>query len=898
MSGAHAAGFGKITILSSLGQPLRAEIELTSVAKDEESQLVAKLASADAYKQANIEFNPALLSLQFSIDQRGARKFVRVTSSQPINEPFVAVLIELGGSKNRVLREYNVLLDPADARSTQSPQITAPARAAASVSTTTSSSTKTTTLPSGARNDRTPSPSVEKKTAQADRAAGSATKPSEAGGGKSKPGDTDYRVKKGDTLFRIAVDNLQNGVSLDQMLLAMYRGNERAFIDKNINRLRSGQILAIPDADTARSVPRAEASNVVLGLSKDFHGYRNTLATQTAAASPREATEAKQSGGGKISAKVQEQANPANDAKDKLKLSRAGDIAKPDANPTAAAVAATEEKIAREKAAVEANARVKELEKNIMDLQKVLDVKSKNLDELQKQTSSIGKTSPPVAPATPPAATGSATSAAVAAATSTPNPAAVASNASSATTTDAAASVAASDAAPAAVVTSPVVAVAAKPVIKPAAPKAIPEAPPESSFIDSVTDNPLLPAVGILALLLAGLGIHRFRRKKQQAFLDSGGVPLTGSGLKSNSLFGSTGGQSVDTKNSIFNSSFVPSVSSLDTNVDPVAEADVYIAYGRDVQAEEILKEALRSQPNRHAIRVKLLEIYATRKDVRAFEIVASELYSLTNGVGEEWQQAIALGAAVDPTNPLYGHGMLTEQVVAKAASITAPTQPLDGLDFNALNAVTEPYEPKSNFLESKQPEATELFAPLSADELSHKAEALIDGAQDLDLHFKDANKFSSLNTDAVNVPSVPESTKSVLESLDFELGNNGSQAPHFSLPSASSTEKLIDPSISARTKTIEHVTAPVALASPLEFDLSGMDLDLGDIVEKYVPTKDVASKANVVSNAEMATKLDLAVAYQEIGDNEGARELLEEVLKGGDVAQVSTAKILLQNLA
>jgi pilus assembly protein FimV len=77
----------------------------------------------------------------------------------------------------------------------------------------------------------------------------------------------------------------------------------------------------------------------------------------------------------------------------------------------------------------------------------------------------------------------------------------------------------------------------------------------------------------------------------------------------------------VDTNNSVFNSNFAPSASQLDTNeVDPVAEADVYIAYGRDAQAEEILKEALRTHPERHAVRLKLLEIYVTRKDARAFE--------------------------------------------------------------------------------------------------------------------------------------------------------------------------------------------------------------------------------------------------------------------------------------
>ena len=110
-------------------------------------------------------------------------------------------------------------------------------------------------------------------------------------------------------------------------------------------------------------------------------------------------------------------------------------------------------------------------------------------------------------------------------------------------------------------------------------------------------------------------------------------------------MFGSTGGQSVDTNNSVFNSNFAPSASQLDANeVDPVAEADVYIAYGRDSQAEEILKEALRTQPDRHAVRLKLLEIYFARKDTKQFERLASELYGMTSGAGDEWAQAASYG--------------------------------------------------------------------------------------------------------------------------------------------------------------------------------------------------------------------------------------------------------------
>src|SRR5471032_2145157 len=123
---ANAAGLGKLTVLSSLGQPLRAEIELSSVAAEESNGLVAKLAPAEAFKLANIDFNPTLLSLRFEIEQRNGRQVIRISSGQPVNEPFVDMLLELNWTGGRLVREYTFLLDPADMRSSQPAQVAAP----------------------------------------------------------------------------------------------------------------------------------------------------------------------------------------------------------------------------------------------------------------------------------------------------------------------------------------------------------------------------------------------------------------------------------------------------------------------------------------------------------------------------------------------------------------------------------------------------------------------------------------------------------------------------------------------------------------------------------------------------------------------------------------------------
>src|SRR5690606_996437 len=127
------------------------------------------------------------------------------------------------------------------------------------------------------------------------------------------------------------------------------------------------------------------------------------------------------------------------------------------------------------------------------------------------------------------------------------------------------------------------------------------------------------------------------------------------------------------------------------TEVDPIAEAEVYIAYGRESQAEEILREALKRQPERQAIRLKLLEICAGRKDAVAFGALAREMHEQTGGNNEEWPQVVTLGLALDPDNPLYS-GALGASADAYAQSPEAigdepaATQALDS-EIAAIDA-------------------------------------------------------------------------------------------------------------------------------------------------------------------------------------------------------------------
>jgi pilus assembly protein FimV len=887
---ANAAGLGKLTVLSALGQPLRAEIELTAVSADDASGLVAKLAPVEAFRTANIDFNPALLALRFEVDQRNGRQIIRISSSQPINEPFVDMLLELSWTGGRMVREYTFLLDPPDLRSTQSPQVAAPVdlggRAAA---------------PAPA-----PAPAVAQPAAAAQPSA-PLRQPTTPAPVPAKV-TTEYTVKSGDNLTRIANQVKPVDVSLDMMLVALYRANPEAFSGNNMNRLKSGQILAVPDSDAIRaSAPEGEARGVVVAHAVDFNAYRAKLAGQVANSTPAKEPDASQNVSGKITAKVEEKPSAVNAAKDKLTLSKATPAAPVEGKT---GQAPEEDKIARQKQADEAAARVKELEKNVNDLEKLMSVKNKAAADVKAPVASAPAASMPPAAAEP-----------------------------------------------------------AKPKRTLVLP---PKKAPEPSLFETLMDNLNYLGLAAAAILAGAFGIMASRRRKKLVVVQEEGSILGDTAMPPQSLIAEAGGQSVDTNNSVFNSNFAPSASQLDTNeVDPVAEADVYIAYGRDAQAEEILKEALRTHPERHQVRLKLLEIYATRKDARSFETQASELYSLTRGEGDEWTQAAAMGQTLDPGNPLYTMGkdggdgstvFAAAPVAAFAAGAAAtdfgndfgggdhfdtpaPAPAPTGLDLD----LSQDAAPAGNTMEFGGDMETALPQAADASVSPASVAAESDNLMDFDLG---GLSFEPVGTTApaIEMPAAP--AEAPLEddfnlafdapapapapapaqapapaddmSMDFglDLPSSAAAPAEAGKPSAADDPLDLDlmsfeipevPAFSEPPKAepsamdfddnldlpaeVESITAAPPPAAP-EFDLSSIDLDLdsglggGNAGAEAAPApgRDDTLSAH---HMEMDTKLDLAIAYQEIGDKEGARELLDEVLRGGSDDQIAKANAM-----
>ncbi|MBC7490702.1 MAG: hypothetical protein H7240_12785 [Glaciimonas sp.] len=194
----------------------------------------------------------------------------------------------------------------------------------------------------------------------------------------------------------------------------------------------------------------------------------------------------------------------------------------------------------------------------------------------------------------------------------------------------------------------------------------------------------------------------------------------------------------------------------------------------------------------------------------------------------------LSLGATVDPTSQLYGSGLLTEQVVAKTASVRMPAQPLESLDFNALHKLTEPHKPQDNGGKAADVEVTQLFTPLNVDGLSPKETLQSNSKPDLDCSFEDIDNHAPLNRTLLTSHSMPESTKSVINTFDFKPANKLVTGPDFSLISSSEDQsaRTLAENINTRTtKTaISTIAHTLAMNVPLEFELTGINLDLGGV--------------------------------------------------------------------
>lgn len=863
---AHALGLGRITVQSALGEALKAEIEVPEITAEEASSLRVGVAAPAAFKAAGLEYTTALTGLQINLQKRSdGRSYLSLTSARPVTEPFVDLILEASWASGRVVRDYTMLFDPPNLRQAAPGAPTAPILSRPSTAPSSGSPSLSAMPPAASSAQVTPRAAAIKAAppAPAPKAARPAAAAKPAASGQQ------VTVKAGDTASKIAAQNKPASVSLDQMLVALLKSNPEAFIGGNINRLKSGAVLDVPSADDANALSPGDASRTVIAQSKDFNDFRQKLAASVPGA---QVAGANRLAGGKVQAKVEDRAATAA-TPDKLTLSKGALQGK----------AVAEDKIAKDKQTKDASTRVAELSKNIGDLNKIAGptaaapaaaaVKAPGLTVPAAPALSVpAAATPPSAAASAAAAPASAVSSPKVTATvaATPTPSVVATSSSATMTT--AAPVAASTAASAPVLaTSAPSTVASAPVVVKRPVAVAPPPPPEPSLIDQLTDNPLVvPGLGVLLAGLAGFGYYRFKKRNNPTPVDSSFLE---SRLQPDSFFGASGGQRIDTSEgaSASGSSMVYSPSQLDAagDVDPVAEADVYLAYGRDLQAEEILKEALRTNPSRVAIHAKLTEIYAKRRDLKAFDSIASEAYALTNGNGQEWAYICEMGRDLDPTNPVYQPGGEPQRSDHRAAGVALSTA-------EAFSADTTPQM---------------LAAAPSA------ASAEVDFDLDLD--------FSAADAPTVAMPRAPtytpepavatraaaiEPTFAGLD-MDFNTDMPAIEVPH--APRAASA-------MPALGKAAAIAAAPAALDSGmLEFDMNSLSLDL-DAPATASPTlaKAAPAPAAAAPQGPLETKFALAEEFRALGDSDGARSLASEVVAQAQGSLKTKAQAFLNALS
>lgn len=608
-SSAHALALGRALIQSSLGEPLAAEIDLPEVSEDEARSLRIGLASPEAYSALGIQFNPALNGLVISIKRRNDGRSYLDVRS---NRPINEPFVELviqAQWASGKLQREYTFL-------LDPPKQAKVAPIAAAVEAPPAAAPAPAVVPTPVPAATTPAPAAPTESQTPEPVAAAAPAPSAAPSSAS----AEHKVVRGDTAGAIATRLKPAGVSLDQMLVAMLKANPDAFIQGNVNRLKAGAIIQMPSASDAQQISTKEARRLIVAQSRDFNEFRRRLA---GIAPNAPAAEKSREVSGQVQTEVADR-QPQAAAEDKLTLSKSAAAA------TAAAEAAAQEAIAQQRAA-------EELAKQTAEA-------ARNVDELKQLQAAVS------------AAAGTTDASAPANAAETP----------------------AATAAPAVEVTPPP-AVEAAPVA-PTTPE-----PASGSVIEQWTSHPwALPGAGALLGLLALLGVARMRKRQEPAALqESSFLDQT---IQPDSSFGHRGTQKIDTAEmpsfqvSVMESptgasSLMYSPSQLDAagDVDPVAEADVYLAYGKDIQAEEILNEALRTQPDRLPVRLKLLEIFVRRQDKVAFTEGAQQIKTITGAKGQEWASVVAWGEQMDPQNSMYVLNNGDDD------SISLPIEPEDG---------------------------------------------------------------------------------------------------------------------------------------------------------------------------------------------------------------------------
>ncbi|MDO4724506.1 MAG: FimV/HubP family polar landmark protein [Comamonadaceae bacterium] len=924
-SNAWALTLGQIRVQSHLGEPLRATIPVTNLTKDEAESLQANPASPDVFNAHGANYSAIMTQLKVKLQRRADGSAVlQLSTSAPVNEPFLDLVLNTTWNGGKAVRSYALLLDPpASSRAAPAVQTAqsgampsqagalpafepAPVAAGGQPSTSYQRAqewmrSKGHVSSGSATSRRRVSATIPAPVAAPVAAAPVAATRTRAPAPMAQHTPSSARsgsitTRRGDTAGAIARRNLPANVSLDQMLVALQRANPHAFIQGNVNLLRSGVTLEIPDASEAQSVSAKEARRLISAQTRNFNQYRGRIAHRAPAA--RVAPQPKDTTSGQVTAPPVVAPPPQPDT---LVLTQ------PQAD---AARKAEEERIAAQRQREEDAARKKEAEDNASKIEEM----QRLLDEANKQQASSpaanhsasGDASATTAPGTdsgmglpveaqPPIAL-----------PQEPAPAPTDTSGDSGMATGAQELTPAGQT-PIVPPVEPAEPVAPPPPPPPPPPAPVPPPPPpETSLLDDYM--PYLPYAGggLLALLL-GYGFYRYRRNRGEGdvvYENSGNIPdsFFASGSRNDaghaehehadSAMTKSGSTGMST--GVSSMSYSPSQIDATGEGDPVLEADVLLAYGRDQQAEEVLKEAEVNNPTRAAIKVRLAEIYASRQDKVAFEAKANEIARLTQQSGADWIKVAEIGRTLDPANALYQTAVaqtpLADPNAGADSSILSGFGPLSGLDFDFQSSSQSPSTKQTGFDTDSRQGMSSGVAPLS----------------DLDL------SLDSLNTSTTTPLSASDSAAAPLD-LDFNAMPTAGPADGGSAPSSGLSAALDAPAAEATAPaTAPSLDLPTDLApaGPVVKDSPppSLDLDLSDLQFDAPPQTTSAKEESMLADLDLqdgaavadnplATKLALAKEFSALGDNEGAQALAREVLEQADGELKEKAQALLKEL-
>ena len=612
-----ALGLGEIHLNSSLNEPMNAEIDLIAAAPDELTALRATLANREAFTRYGIDKPPFLSTLTFKVGKaKDGRDALLVRSTEAIPEPFVTFLVEVNWARGRLMREYTVLLDPPVYTPGEPASSAAPVVAA-------------TTAPAAPRRA---APAVPADAPASEPVPASSRAPTSGSSRNVAASNaTSVRVGDGDTLTKIArtlhAGTAETPANVDQTMIALYRSNPDAF-GGNINVLRRGAVLRVPDADEIAALNQKEAMGEV-------HRQMSAWRGGDTAAAP--------SGHLRL-------VTPTTGAAGVAGVGNGGDTQA-------------------------LKDRVKDLEGQLAESKRLIEIRNSELSALQHKLgapatppSTVTPPAPPAATVVPPVATPP--TAAIPPATVTPPvpPAVVPST--TPPTPPPVASITEPTPTP---VPVPMPTVKKKPVVV---------APVESgSWIDWVAANWWVP-LAVLVLVLGGVGlaVTRRRRREQNSDLsrlmddtdvtdprdptskltalrkgnesfvveESGEHPLPEFAAEPN-RFSDTG----DLKSPDDTMSSESAVN-LDQG-DPLAEADFHMAYGLYDQAADLVRIALEREPDRRDLRLKLLEIYFVWGNKDAFLQTAKGLEATRERApAGEWDKIVIMGKQICPDEPMF----------------------------------------------------------------------------------------------------------------------------------------------------------------------------------------------------------------------------------------------------